>query len=404
MIRINVTNQTEYFRLRKEYLKKIAKYVVFDEVDIIPDSVKEREGKTVETARKLKTQFPPLYRFLFNENGTLKKEKLALLLAGPGQLPKSLGGSSPAMSSMREYFEGIINSCGGVCYGSAAKDCCKKIFLYDNFVANKDAYWLLRKQKIRVCPYCNRIYTVTLPSKEELRKGEEFKTSRATLDHFYSQADYPYLAMSLFNLVVSCWSCNQSKGSKKADIVYPYDEEFGKDAVFCVMPDLSKKAREQTRQVLNFLHGENELFCIKFMAKDSITLQNDLPLEDRLSAIQNEELRRRIIASVQMFHLEELFKEHKKEIRDILRNRYYFDEQYIRAVIYPLISRKMRKNRKINQKNKVSDCQTGNENYDDVETMAMDMLFFSYTCHDEWGERPLSKLVSDILEQVSVPE
>lgn len=42
-------------------------------------------------------------------------------------------------------------------------------------------------------------------------------------DHFYSQTKYPYLSMSLYNLIPSCPSCNQSKSDNALDINFnPY--------------------------------------------------------------------------------------------------------------------------------------------------------------------------------------
>lgn len=400
MIKINLTDRAAYFRLRKEFLKRIANYVVFDEADISPE-LSQRTGETKRTAKALEDNYPALYHFLFDESGNLRKEKLTLLLAGPDIPPQSFGGSSLAKSSMRESLEEIIKSCGGICTDEAAKNCCKEIFLYEKFVRDKeDAYWLLRQQNVRVCPYCNRIYTVTLPTKEELEKGEEFIASRATLDHFYSKGDYPYLSLSIFNLIASCYSCNLSKGSHQEQLVYPYDEEFGKEAVFRLIPELPEKTEEPVANALNYLHGDNERFYIKLMAKETTTSQKDLSLEERLSGIEDKGLQKRIINSIRIFHLEELYKEHKMEIMDVLRNRYYFDEHYVRTTVCPLIRKKMEKlNQAFDSEEKCYDIDQ-----EDLEIMTKDMLFFSRTRQAEWGKRPLAKLVSDILDQVSVLE
>ena len=137
MIRINLTDQAAYFRLRKEFLKRIAKYVDFDQADICLDS-SQRTGKTEKAAENLKENFPALYHFLFDESGNLREEKLTLLLAGPDLPPQSFGGGRLAKSSMREYLEEIIDSCGCVCTDEAAKNCCKEIFHYEKFVRDKE--------------------------------------------------------------------------------------------------------------------------------------------------------------------------------------------------------------------------------------------------------------------------
>lgn len=334
-----------------------------------------------------------MYQFLFDEKtGKIKREKLRYLLIGPDDLPQSFGGSGEEQT-MRGYLKRITDECPlpeNCEEKDNAKKCCEDIFSYKDFVKKQDdAYWLLRRLKVRVCPYCNRIYTVTLPSPEELEIDETFRASRATFDHFYCQAEYPYLGLSLFNLIPSCFSCNISKKNTKEELVYPYDEEFGKNVVFRIIPDLKGVTVEKSYNILNFLHGESDRFHIRFMGKDGISLRKDAPLEDRLAGIENEKLREFIKASINTFNLEELYKEHKMEIMDILRNRYYFDEQYVKTVICPMLKQKMKKNKKSPADEK------------ELERMALNMLFFTRMDGSEWGERPLSKLVADILEQVT---
>ncbi len=397
MIKINIEDEAEYSRLRNEYLKRISKYVRFNKEDIVPEEVSEKskddkEDLTKKTANELKNKYTNLYNYLFDKGSDeVNKEKLRCLLAGPEEMPRSFGGCGEKQT-MLECLDGIIAACSipeesEKEAATAARKCCQTIFNYDRFVKEQDdAYWLLRNLHVRVCPYCNQIYTVTLPSPEELREGEIFKTTRATFDHFYSKSEYPYLAVSLFNLIPSCSVCNSNKSNKKEKIIYPYDQEFGKNAVFRVIPDFSQEEPEKEGNILNFLCGQSDSFYIKFMGKEDIYLSSDLRVEERLSGIEDAELRERIITSIGRFKLEEIYKEHKQEIRDILRNRYYFDENYVKTVICPMLREKMGENKK---------------DSDEVDRMAMDMLFFSNIRVEEWGQRPLSKLVSDILEQLS---
>lgn len=401
MIKINIKDEAEYSRLRNGYLERISEYVRFNIEDIVPEEILEKKKNrkqkkwdlTRKTAKKLKSKFKNLYDYLFDKGADeVNKEKLRFLLAGPEEMPRSFGGNGEKQT-MLECLDEINLACTMPEEAEKkreARECCQTIFNYDKFVREQtDAYWLLRNLHVRVCPYCNQIYTVTLPSPEELNEGEEFKTTRATFDHFYSKSEYPYLAVSLFNLIPSCGICNSNKSNKKEKIIYPYDQEFGKDAVFRVIPDFSKEALEKEGNILNFLCGQSDSFYIKFMGKEDIYLSSDLRVEERLSGIEDAELRERIIASIGRFKLEEIYKEHKQEIRDILRNRYYFDENYVKTVICPMLRAKMGADSK-------KDLDE-----DDIERMAMDMLFFSNIRVEEWGQRPLNKLVSDILEQLT---
>ncbi len=72
------------------------------------------------------------------------------------------------------------------------------------------------------CPYCNFTY---LPRLTEDYFGLQ-------IDHHFSKSEYPYLAVSIFNLVPCCTVCNHIKKEKDIRIIYPYTEEFGNNAKF----------------------------------------------------------------------------------------------------------------------------------------------------------------------------
>lgn len=98
------------------------------------------------------------------------------------------------------------------------------IGLYKAFTQHKDnnnnginnAHYFFHELNIRTCPYCNRHYTFTLD--ENTKAAPEF-------DHFYDKASHPLLAVSFYNLVPSCHTCNHAKGLKKASI-NPYFSGF----------------------------------------------------------------------------------------------------------------------------------------------------------------------------------
>ncbi|MDT3430720.1 hypothetical protein ROV94_07540 [Stenotrophomonas maltophilia] len=89
---------------------------------------------------------------------------------------------------------------------------CKKVFNYDAFSSikppNWGAYALCSASKYSMCPYCHQSFAHTLVP-------DGHGSFRPTLDHYYPKALYPYLALSVFNLVPSCYTCNsQLKGTK----------------------------------------------------------------------------------------------------------------------------------------------------------------------------------------------
>lgn len=112
----------------------------------------------------------------------------------------------------------------------------KGIFSYKKlFSRQKPPNWspasFVKLFQARVCPYCNQNYIITVS-----RCGSDTpksKLARPAIDHFYPQWRYPYLALSLYNMVPCCETCNSRlKHSTEVplNIKTPYeyclDEEF----------------------------------------------------------------------------------------------------------------------------------------------------------------------------------
>lgn len=102
--------------------------------------------------------------------------------------------------------------------------------LYNNFRKHKDpikgisnSHKFFKLLNIRTCPYCNRQYTFTF-DKHCGKAAPEY-------DHFYNKKDYPILAVSFYNLVPSCHTCNHLKGTKKIS-VNPFFNGFKSKFVF----------------------------------------------------------------------------------------------------------------------------------------------------------------------------
>ena len=81
----------------------------------------------------------------------------------------------------------------------------RQIFDYGEFARSTkgwNAYSLCASSRYAVCPYCHLIPTDTKP------KTAPLKGYRPQLDHFIGKATYPFLALSLGNLVPCCVTCN----------------------------------------------------------------------------------------------------------------------------------------------------------------------------------------------------
>lgn len=89
------------------------------------------------------------------------------------------------------------------------------------------AYSFVYLIDIRTCPYCNRQYITPILKKNGKMRGD--------LDHFLPKSKYPYLSMSIYNLIPVCKFCNTSlKGTKefKETDLNPYEECFDDYAEF----------------------------------------------------------------------------------------------------------------------------------------------------------------------------
>lgn len=74
----------------------------------------------------------------------------------------------------------------------------------------KQGYWLMKKLGVKVCPYCNRNYTITI--------DENDTQVRPEYDHFYPEVLHPSLILSFYNYVPSCPQCNHLKKIQELDV------------------------------------------------------------------------------------------------------------------------------------------------------------------------------------------
>ncbi|WP_336637852.1 hypothetical protein [Lysinibacillus fusiformis] len=89
----------------------------------------------------------------------------------------------------------------------------EKIFNYHSF-SSKDrkkynAYTLTQNLGVNSCPYCNRLYTLTIICKKVGTKTEY--VTRPELDHYLPKSKYPLFGLSFNNLIPSCSICNRIK-------------------------------------------------------------------------------------------------------------------------------------------------------------------------------------------------
>ncbi len=173
----------------------------------------------------------------------------------------------------------------------------KRIISYDNWkdYERYGAYDLAKHLDIPTCPYCNRMYTKTV-----IKKSGK-KVTRPAFDHWFPKSKYPLLALSFHNLIPSCTVCNSGiKGSKE----YTLDELF---------------------------HPYYNKGCLKY--KFSYEHKNYDDCSFKINS-ENDFSKN----SINTFELEEIYKTHEDEIKDLLKIRQAYSESYIDMLEKQLLS------------------------------------------------------------------
>lgn len=413
MIRMRPFDKMSYNKLRNAYLQQLvdAGAVAFNDEDILNTTKSSQSGKTDKTLALLKgagSNYEKLRDFLFPDGKNICRERLQLLLAGPEDKPVSLGGKG-SYNSLRQYFEELINNFG-VLEENSKNKVCKEIFRYGALKYKKSvqdkstAYWLQEQLDVKVCPYCNRMYTTTLFGESGIRPD---------FDHFYPRSKYPYLAVSLFNLIPSCSMCNRKKGniaeildkeneSNNFSIIYPYEESFDEP-----QRRLSFRVISSNRKVLT---GQSDEFKIELQPRkyaDNLMFNNtggvftqtsmEMRFEHQIKPsllakeieVAKEESRfwNRAKSSVNLLLIEDFYNEHKEEIMALMRNYYQYNQNSIEIIMKTVVK-----------------ARHPNATKQDIQLYARDILYFAFLRSEEWGKSPLNKLKSDILDQLDEME
>lgn len=215
--------------------------------------------------------------------------------------------------------------------------------LYKNFSDTDKAYKILETLGVKVCPYCNRQYTFTV--KEKGKEGKEGKKARPQFDHFFAKSDYPYFALSIYNLIPSCPACNQGKNNTSYEkFLYPFEESFEDKEIFFQVSNICEKLLKQ---------GKLDIELVSMGDHDEIIKQyND------------------------SFKINLLYNEHSENVSELLYKNYVFNEDTIES-IYHSYSELFNSQSELKQ------------------------LIFGNCEPDNFNQRPLSKLTYDVMRQLN---
>ncbi len=150
----------------------------------------------------------------------------------------------------------------------------------------------------KTCFYCNKDFITNF------KKEKKNLVSTFQLDHFYDKGTYPYLALSLFNLIPSCSTCNSSKvkGTKNT---FRHDSKVGKyDNETCISPNSDKfKFNEKVKFKLYL-----DKSCENLHIKDKENI--DIELKEYYSNDYDK--------YIEVFKLNERYKAHKDIVYDMI--------------------------------------------------------------------------------------
>ena len=159
------------------------------------------------------------------------------------------------------------------------------------------------------------------------------------LDHFYSKDEFPMFAVSFYNLIPVCGTCNRIKSN----------------TVFNINPYLMYDKKDNISFEYNIL-GSNYM-------------ENEDELEIRIKSSSKEALE-----DAQNLRLEEIYNRHKDIVQEIIKKMKYYNSEYIECLF----------------KDTGALFQSKDELYR--------LLYGGYANPDEFGKRPLSKFIKDIYQ------
>ncbi len=179
----------------------------------------------------------------------------------------------------------------------------KEIFKYDGKFQPLIAKFFERYVNPRICYYCNIDFINVF--------DEENNKNKFTLDHFIDKGRYPYLALSVYNLVPCCYVCNSKK--IKGSIEF-YEELKLRDT----NPYSSLFKFDEKVKFKLFLHKNCKDLNIK--SKDDI----DIPLKERYTNEYDK--------YIEVFKLNERYEAHKDIVFDMIKNAELYPESRLKEL------------------------------------------------------------------------
>ena len=225
---------------------------------------------------------------------------------------------------------------------------------FENHYNNKiDKKSLVKITGVTVCPYCNRNF---------INVTEEANTSQ--LDHFFPKNEYPLFALCFYNLIPSCYGCNNKKSTSKF-YISPYDESI---------TDID----ELLKFSLNIKSADfiNNSESIDIIIKDDISEEElkQLASKDKLS------VRQKLLKDKYVIDTRSLYKLHTDVVQELLWKQEVYSNSY-KIKLEEILA-------------------TSDKKFSKYEIDRMIVGY--YTDKENYGKRPLSKMVTDIGREIGL--
>jgi hypothetical protein len=195
----------------------------------------------------------------------------------------------------------------------------------------------------RTCFYCNKDFITNF------EKEKNILSSTFQLDHFYDKGTYPYLALSFYNLIPSCPTCNSSKvkGSENCfkTCIPPNDEKF----------DFENKVKFKLLLDVN---------CKNLHVEDKKDI--DVPLKEQFSNEYDK--------YIEIFKLNERYKAHKDIVYEMIT----------KAELYP--------------ESRLKELQ----NLTGIPFQQIKKDIFNLSDEKDLSKKPFSKLIKDMSEELGL--
>ena len=167
-------------------------------------------------------------------------------------------------------------------------------------------------------------------------------------DHFFSKSKYPFLSLSYFNLIPCCSTCNTTKSSKEfntKDYIHPYLNSLN---------DKFNFTTDKMSIIDMILKGEKSLDNVSIIMSPKKGFEEIVNRHD------------------EAFNLTEIYNEHKDVVFEVYSKQYIYTDAFVETL-----------------------QKTFSKEFSEKEIEKF--LLGNYTLTSEINNRPLSKLMQDIL-------